>query len=217
MKKIQLILLWTALSGLFACQSPAEQASQDAAQEPNPTQQAIDPDSSLAGVYQPWDGHWRGTFTVYLDSTGQQPGEAQPPVTDPALLDSLPLQLSSQLSVEQFYQSTSPFHQTVRIIDTYADGRTVESTGYNTVRGDTMLCVVNKPDERVVHRGRHPAPQVIVWQRHLTQPLKIEYFYEKVDRDTYSILGWGYYGSDDPQLTPRTWFLAEYERVDSEQ
>ena len=201
------VLLW----GLWACQSVSSEGETSSSDS---SRKEMLPDSSLADVFQPWDGHWKGTFSIYLDPNGQLPGKAQPRVSDPSILDSLGLELSSQIAVEQFYESTSPFYQTVRIVDTYADGRQVESAGYNEVRGDSLLCVVNKPGEQVVHIGKHPAPQTIIWGRKLSNPTTVEYFYEKVEGSTYSILGWGYYGKDDPSLTPKMWFYATYERVE---
>lgn len=202
-----LSVLW----GLMGCQDSPSASTAEAHDEPVAT-----PDSSLAGVFTPWDGHWRGTFTVYTHEAGQTDGSAQPNIRNRAALDSMPLRVSSQIQVEQFYRSESPFYQRVRILDTYPgeDGqtKTVESTGYNTVRGDTLLCVVNKPDEQVIHQGRIPADSTLIWARDLRDPLKIEYFYEVVEGDTYSIIGWGYYGQDDPQKAPKTWFYAEYRR-----
>jgi hypothetical protein len=212
--------------GLMACGDRAKQPPASGSVEPTVAagaasrpdslgrSQALAPDSSYARVYQPWDGHWKGTFRIYLDPRGQQAKGTQPRITSRAYLDSLPLELSSELKVEQFYRSTTPFYQTVRIIDTYADGREVESRGYNVVRHDSLICVVNKPEEQVVHQGTTPVDSVLIWSRSLRDPTRIEYFYEKVQGDTYSILGWGYYGNDDPELSPRMWFWAEYERVE---
>ncbi len=207
------LVLWV---GIAACQSASTQEQKPQQESSLAARQvaSIQADTSLAGVYAAWDGHWKGTFTIYLDPRGQQDGLVQPSITDPTILDSLPLEVSGQLAVEQFYDSSDPYYQTVRIIDTYQDGRQVESQGYNAVRGDSMLCVVNKPDEQVIHLGRSPRDSVIIWGRKLSNPTKIEYFYEAVKGNTYSILGWGYYGQDDPNKSPRMWFWAEYEKVD---
>ena len=214
MMNVKLLLMCLVLAGT-ACQATSQSGRENQETATPEPDVAItnDPDSSLADVFRPWDGHWRGTFSIYLDPNGQQPGEAQPRVTRPQIIEELDLELSSQIAVEQFYESTGPFYQTVRIVDTYGDGQQVESSGYNAVRGDSMICVVNKPDEQVLHLGEVPADQTIIWQRSLQDPTKVEYFYEWVEGDTYSILGWGYYGQDDPQLTPRMWFYATYRRV----
>lgn len=200
-----------AMMGAMACQNTDRKPVAQADDAPVAT-----PDSSLAGVFTPWDGHWRGTFTVYTHEAGQTDAPAQPEIRSKAALDSMPLRVSSQIQVEQIYTSESPFYQRVRILDTYPDEdgqpKTVESTGYNTVRGDTLICVVNKPEEQVIHQGRIPADSTIIWARELRNPLKIEYFYESVEGDTYSIVGWGYYGQDDPQKAPKTWFYAAYQR-----
>lgn len=174
------------------------------------------PDPGLADVFSPLDGTWKGTFIVYVDSTGQQKGESQPRITDPEILQRLPLKESARIDVQQIYKSESSYYQTVKITDTYEDGsgekKVVNSEGYNKVEGNKLICVVNKPDEQVVHKGSIPEENVIIWERSILDPTKIEYFYETVKADTYSILGWGYYGDDDPTLRPKTWFYAEYVR-----
>ncbi|MEL6254923.1 MAG: hypothetical protein AAFR87_23150, partial [Bacteroidota bacterium] len=86
--------------------------------------------------------------------------------------------------------------------------------GYNKVEDTQILCVVNKPDEQVIHQGMVPADSTIIWGRDLRDPTKVEYFYEEIKANTYFIVGWGYYGEDDPELTPKTWFYAAYERVE---
>ncbi|MEM9936815.1 MAG: hypothetical protein AAF824_24515, partial [Bacteroidota bacterium] len=148
---------------------------------------------------------------------GQQEGEPFPEIKSLEELQALPLKETFRVQVQQEYVSESPFYQTVKITDTYLDGegkkKTVISTGYNKVEGKNILCVVNKPDEQVIHQGEVPGTNTIVWSRDLRNPsLKIEYFYEKVENDTYYIVGWGYYGSDDPEKQPKMWFYAAYER-----
>lgn len=177
------------------------------------------PDPNLARVFSPLDGTWKGTFIVFEDSTGQQKGESQPRITDPESLKNLPLKESVKIDVQQIYTSKSPYYQSVNIKDTYTDSngnkQVVESEGYNKVEGSELICVVNKPDEQVIHQGSIPEDSVIVWERSLNNPTKIEYFYETVSENTYSILGWGYYGDDDPKLRPKTWFYAEYFRTNN--
>jgi len=176
----------------------------------------LSPDSSLAGVYAPWDGHWKGEFVIYTHPDGQLSTPVQPQITDLRELISHGVVEQNRLSVEQFYESESPFYQRVKIIDTYenAEGEeiSVTSTGYNAVEGKELICVVNKPDEQVIHKGAFPQDSVLIWSRSWQAPLKVEYFYEKVEGDTYSIIGWGYYGKDDPQKAPKMWFSAAYER-----
>ncbi|MEL6588434.1 MAG: hypothetical protein AAFQ68_00045 [Bacteroidota bacterium] len=212
---------------LLACQSstPQQAESRTLSREarpnvgrvewiPNP-EATPDPSPRYADVFQPWDGHWRGVFRIFRDTSGTIQ-ESQPRIEEPRYILEGPFQETMKIEVEQFYTSTSPFYQEVRIIDTYTDGdgelKQVESTGFNRVLGDTLFCVVNKPGEQVVHTGTARDPQIIVWERDLRNPLKIEYFFEQVQDSTYSILGWGYYGEDDPNAAPKSWFYGEYKR-----
>ncbi len=206
MKKI--VIVSYILGCMLACSTPKNQTT---ARSYTPTKA----DSLFANVFKPWDGNWKGTFSIYLDSLGQRKGQPQPRITSKSELDALSLILDQTIQVEQTYRSTSPFYQTVEIKDTYEQNgqlQTVTSNGYNTVEGGKMLCVVNKPDEQVIHNGTSLPDSIIVWERSLKEPTKIEYFYEQVAGDTYYIIGWGYYGDDDPALTPRMWFYGEYQR-----
>ncbi|MEM7371269.1 MAG: hypothetical protein AAF587_21820 [Bacteroidota bacterium] len=175
-------------------------------------------DSVYSGVYAPWEGHWEGVFSIYTDPQGQREGLSQPRISDKEILDSLGLVKTSEVSVKQFYQSVSPFVQKVSIEDSYLekDGsiRVVKSSGYNTVEGGKLVCLVQKPDDRVIHSGSLLDKHIIIWERSISAPKNIEYFYEQVELDTYYILGWGYYGEDDPSLSPKTWFYGEYHRPD---
>ncbi len=193
---------------LLACHAPKNQSASNSY---TPTQQ----DSVYAHVFKPWDGNWKGTFTIYLDSLGQKTGTAQPRIQSKAALDSLPLIQDQVIQVEQTYTSINPFYQTVEIQDTYMQNgaeKTVNSKGYNQVKNGEMICVVNKPAEQVVHEGTSLPDSTIIWERSLKDPTQIEYFYEQVSDNTYYIIGWGYYGDDDPRLTPRMWFYGEYQR-----
>ncbi|RMG24796.1 MAG: hypothetical protein D6730_12005 [Bacteroidetes bacterium] len=195
MHRFPLLLLCIAL--LCACQAQQKQ-------------------QALAHVFQPLDGRWKGVFTVYTDTLGQREAPVQPRELSLELLQSLPLKVSQRIEVEQVYTSETPFFQRVHITDTYLlpDGsrQVVESSGYNEVKRGKLICVVNKPDEKVVHQGSSLPGNVIVWERNLRSPTKIEYFYEQVDQQHYTIIGWGYYGQDNPNLSPRTWFYGQYTR-----
>jgi hypothetical protein len=171
-------------------------------------------DQPLAKVFSALDGTWRGKFQIYTDSRGQQPGAK--PKLDPAMFTTAFYKLSLEIDVEQQYTSESPFFQRVKIKDTYTekDGKTrvVESSGVNKVQDGKLWCLVTKPDEVVLHAGTSPAKDIIEWQRDLRSPLKVEYFYETVSATTYSIIGYGYYGNDKPELMPRTYFYAQYQK-----
>lgn len=173
-------------------------------------------DSVYADIFLPWEGRWEGTFRIYTDPQGQRSGMVQPRINQRNVLDSLGLKKTSEIYVKQQYESISPFVQKVTIEDTYpqSDGSSsiVISTGYNAIENGKILCVVQKPDEQVIHKGSSMGNQVLIWERSIIKPKKIEYFYEQVQGDTYYILGWGYYGDDDPTRSPRMWFYGEYHR-----
>ena len=118
------------------------------------------------------------------------------------------------VEVEQTYRSETPYFQRVLITDTYRDGsgqtQRVESRGVNKVQNGKLWCVVRKPDETVIHNGSLVNKNTIIWQRDLRNPLKIEYFRETVKQDEYSIIGWGYYGDDNPEKSPKYWFRASF-------
>ena len=142
---------------------------------------------------------------------------AQPEITlgfDPGKAN---FNLPDSILVEQEYVSQTPYFQTVVIRDSCIspDGsrRTVLSKGVNKVQDGRLWCVVQKPDETIIHRGKWIEPATMIWQRNLSNPLRIEYFRETVKADSYSIVGWGYYGKDNPEFAPRLWFRAIYHRV----
>ncbi|MFQ5708389.1 MAG: hypothetical protein ACE5HO_13110 [bacterium] len=174
-------------------------------------------DKKYAGIFKALDGTWRGEFGVYVDQRGQVKDKAQPKDIDEAFFRTLPLKLENVIHVQQHYFSESPYFQRLTIEDTYASKngqpRVVRSRGVNKIQDGKMWCVVVKPDETVVHSGREEGPETIVWQRSLKEPVKIEYFKETVHREEYTILGWGYYGDDAPDLSPRHWFFGKYKKV----
>ena len=177
---------------------------------------AVPSDKHLADVFKPLDGTWKGTFLIYEDQNGQQVGQIEPSQVSEAHLNSLTLKQTGIVSVKQVYSSSSPYFQEVQIEDTYLENgkeKTVASHGVNKIQGGEMWCVVQKPDEKVVHRGSTDGEHTIIWGRSVREPLKVEYFRETVLSDTYEIIGYGYYGSDDPKLTPRIWFHGNYARL----
>ncbi|NIV72681.1 MAG: hypothetical protein GWN16_09035, partial [Calditrichae bacterium] len=130
--------------------------------------------------------------------------------------DQLPLRLIQTIQVRQEYTSKTPYFQQVKITDAYTKGdqeKVVRSRGVNKIQNGELWCVIVKPDETVIHSGKTEGQHTIIWQRSERNPLKIEYFREKVEAKTYTIVGWGYYGDDDPALTPRLWFRGVYHRV----
>ncbi len=172
-------------------------------------------DSIFADVFFPLDGIWEGTFQIYKDPNGQTRSTRQP-VEIPGAHKIKTFTKTDEIKVRQEYESKSPYFQRVKITDQYdknGDTRVVESTGVNKVQDGLLWCVVEKPDETVVHQGQFIPPATIIWSRHEKLPLKKEYFRETISDDKYTILGYGYYGNDDPDLNPKTWFVGEYQAV----
>ncbi len=170
-------------------------------------------DAPLRGAFQVLDGHWEGTFRVYLDTRGQQPGPRQVLTRD--VLDEAPYRLETTIRVQQHYVSESPRFQRVTIRDRWTSGgrdHDVTSLGLNKVEAGALWCVVHKPDDVVLHRGVLVSSDTIVWTRDRQSPLAIEHFEEQVAKHRYTIRGWGYYGADDPKLAPRLYFDAIYTR-----
>jgi Tfp pilus assembly protein PilP len=173
-------------------------------------------EQKYANVFKPLDGIWEGEFNVYIDTLGQRAGLAQPKEIDFDSVKKSSLKLQSVIKAKHIYKSVDPFRQDGEIIDIIikSDGSadTIISKATNYIENGKLKCVVHKPDETVIHDGEYLGNNTIVWQRKTNNPLKIEYFKEIVIDNHYKIIGWGYYGKDDPNLTPRIWFYADYER-----
>lgn len=169
-------------------------------------------DRAYAGVYKSLDGNWRGTFHIFEDTARQSKNQdLLTPKDSNALAAITSLKWIQSIKVEQKYNSESPYFQRVAIKDFYpGSGETVSSIGVNKIQDGAMWCVVEKPDERIVHRGNTDGPQTIIWQREEAQPQKVEYFRETVLPNTYEIVGWGYYEGDDLDLMPKYWFYSKY-------
>lgn len=164
----------------------------------------IEADRPLADVFKPWDGTWNGIFYIYEDTLFRS---RAPSPTE--FYDWTGRIVRDSISVTQVYVSESSFFQRVTIMDHYAD-RKEASVGVNKVESGELRCIVKKPNEMIVHKGKRLGPATIVWSRDERQPLRKEYFLETATDSTYTILGWGYYGDDDVRLGPRTWFKAKY-------
>ena len=168
-------------------------------------------------VFQPLDGRWKGEFKIYRDTLGQRDGIKQPREISSQMIQTLPLKEILVIQVEQEYISESPTFQSVTIWDTYptpeGNTKTVISKGYNNIVGGELSCWIKKPDEVVRHKGTLLDPSIILWERSETEPLKIEFFKETVEKNQYEIVGWGYYEGDNPDLTPQTWFYGLYHKI----
>lgn len=172
----------------------------------------------LSNVFKPWDGNWSGDFIVYLDTLGQQKGNAQPTDIDFDIINKPSFILQSVIKADHIYKSVSSFRQEGIITDIVTSGSgkpdTIKSKAVNEVKNGKLKCLVYKPNELGIHEGKYLGDNTIVWQRSLSNPLKIEYFKETVRDGHYKIIGWGYYGKDNPTLTPRYWFYADYMKID---
>jgi len=172
-------------------------------------------DSSYAGVFLPLDGIWVGRFEIYEDSEGQRdlPKNSSIPLDTNYIKKQ---KLINSLDVRQQYVSKTPFYQQVSITDTYVNDRdttVVMSRGVNKIEGGQLWCVVEKPSEKIVHLGKFDPPNTIIWYRNETAPLKKEFFSETVNDENYTIVGYGYYGEDDPERMPKTWFIGRYHQL----
>lgn len=203
------LTIFTILAVLIAIQA-----------SPQPTTSPESKDNKnqpYANVFKPLDGRWKGKFYVYTLLSKPKKPEAQPRQITLQYLKNLPLKQTQVIEVEQIYKSKTPYHQRVTIKDTYLDKtnkkKTIISKGLNKVENGQLICIVHKPDETVIHTGKLEAPHTILWQRTTKNPFRIEFFKETVKKNTYTILGWGYYGNDNPHHPPKTWFLGQYTRV----
>ncbi len=210
-----LLLFALASVALHGCQTDngsKTQAQQVTVEDITQPPKASPQDEKYANVYKPLDGTWKGTFNIYVHSQGQTP-DGRPKTLTPEAWKQPPYRLDQTIDVTQVYTSESPYFQRVTITDTYADGRTVTSQGVNKVQDGRMYCVVKKPDDLVIHDGSTEGSDTIIWRRERTSPLAIEYFRETVQDDAYTIIGWGYYGNANPELSPSYFFEATYKRV----
>lgn len=202
-------LLALPLAGCPA--SDGDQDGQVAIADMDRAPKASPEDKKHADVFKPLDGTWKGRFKIYVDSRGQT-SEGRPETLDPKVWQAAPYKLDQAIDVKQVYVSESPYFQRVTITDTYKDGKVATSKGINKVQGGKLYCIVKKPDDLVIHDGSTEGKDTIIWQRDRKEPLAIEYFKETVEKDEYSILGWGYYGDADPSLSPSYYFEAVYKR-----
>jgi len=174
---------------------------------------AVAADSVFANVYQSLHGNWVGDFEIFRDDDRGPRDEELMYNPTPAALNRPNLNSLQVIKVHQRYESTSPYFQKVAISDRYMENNAiVESKGVNKIQDGKMWCVVQKPDETVIHEGSTDGPETIIWQRNEQNPQKIEYFRETVSDDRYTIIGWGYYDGDDTSLMPRFWFYGVYKR-----
>ena len=175
-----------------------------------------DIDKPLAHAFSALDGSWAGQFHIYEHTEGQAYQVTIPQQLTHDFLSNLSLKETGFIEVHQEYRSKTPYYQTVSITDTYQENgvpKEVKSTGVNKIQNGQIWCVVQKPTEKIVHLGSIPEKDVIIWQGHSADPFRKEYFYETVLADTYEIVGYGYYGQDDPAKNPKMWFWGKYERV----
>ncbi|MEO1268191.1 MAG: hypothetical protein AAFX99_08840 [Myxococcota bacterium] len=225
-RPVHVMLFMCVVGGLMAWSGCTKAPQQPSSQPPidaialKPIK--VEADTPYAHVFKPLDGHWKGTFAIYTDTRGQTGASSRRPTIeelDPKVWKAgEPYALQMTIDVDQRYTSESPYFQRVVIQDTYTDAegnpKTVRSEGVNKVQEGKLWCVVVKPDETVIHTGESRGDGVLIWSRELLKPaIKVEYFYEEVQGDTYSITGWGIYAGDQPDQGPRMYFHGVYQRA----
>lgn len=173
-------------------------------------------EEKYAGVFKILDGHWTGIFYIYEDPFYMKRKGPDRQVAADFNLEQAGFTAVDSIRVYQNYRSESPYYQTVKIEDTYTspegEQRQVISLGVNKVQQGGLWCIIQKADEMVIHKGQLQDQQTIIWSRREQEPQRIEWFRETVTDSVYSIIGWGYYSGDDPQVGPPLWFKAEYRK-----
>lgn len=178
----------------------------------NPPQESK-ADERYANVYRLLDGNWKGEFEIYEDTARQQRDEGRLFQLSLESLKQSSLKRANKIQVKQTYTSESPYFQRVIIEDYYPEKEErVVSKGVNKIQNGKMWCVVQKPDELILHEGHTEGDKTIIWQRNEANPQRVEYFRETVEKNTYEIIGWGYYQGDDLSLMPKYWFYGKYTR-----
>ncbi|MDH7446188.1 hypothetical protein [Aquimarina sp. 2201CG14-23] len=174
--------------------------------------QITENDQKYTDVFKILDGVWKGEFLIFEDEKQLSINKIDLKNISLSSLQKDGIKQVNSIQVQQTYTSKSPYFQTVSIIDYYPDtGQKIISNGVNKIQNGILWCVVKKPNETVIHEGS-ASGNTIIWQRKEQTPQKIEYFKETVSENFYEILGWGYYEGDNPELSPRLWFYAKYEK-----
>jgi hypothetical protein len=206
--KIVLLLVCSTLI-LWACQHTAAPVT-----TLQPPERITKAEEKYAGVFKMLDGQWRGTFYIYEDPSYMSRRGPDRQVQADFNLKQAGFMAVDSIAVYQSYRSESPYYQTVKIQDSYTspngEQKEVISLGVNKVQQGGLWCVLQKPDKKVVHSGQLLDKQTIIWSRQEQVPQRIEWFRETVTDSVYSIVGWGYYSGDDPQVGPPLWFTAKY-------
>ncbi len=170
-------------------------------------------DAKYADVFKILDGTWKGNFLIYQDQLIKPKDEINLKDISQKDLQREGLKLINSINVTQVYTSENPYFQRVTITDYYPETKKEEiSTGVNKIQDGKMWCIVRKPSETVIHDGITQGDNTIIWSRSEKSPQRIEYFKETVSSKSYEIIGWGYYEGDDPNVSPKLWFYAKYEK-----
>lgn len=205
MKYQTIVFATLLLCYINACNSQVK--VEDTSQAP----EVKETDRKHAGVFKILDGSWKGTFQIYEDESTENLGKRNLKKLDISDIKKSNLKLINSIDVRQVYTSETPFFQRVTITDFYpSSGKEITSSGVNKIQDGEMWCVVKKSDELVIHKGLTDGTNTIIWYSENTE--KSEYFKETVSTQFYEIIGWGYYGEDDREMTPRLWFYGKYER-----
>ena len=169
-------------------------------------------DRKCAGAFKILDGNWKGTLQTYEDESTEKLGKRDLKNIDISDIQKRKLKLTNSIEAKQIYTSEPPFFQRVTITDFYpSSGKEATSSGANKRQDGEMWCVVKKPNELFIHKGLTEGANTIIWYSENTE--KSEYFKETVSTQFYEIIGWGYYGEDNRERTPRLWFNGKYEQI----
>ena len=164
-------------------------------------------------VFKKLDGIWKGAFIIYEDDNPVDAAEVDLSRITLKDIEALDLKEINRIEVRQKYTSVNPYFQKVEIEDKDLNsGAMIVSKGINKVENGKLVCVVQKPDEVIVHEGMVPEEGTIIWFSEQKKPLKKEYFVEKVDDEYYEIVGYGYYEGHDLDKTPQLYFYALYKK-----
>jgi hypothetical protein len=205
-------IIWINLALMLSfCSCNSSKETTSIVSEKIPILQEVD--KKFANVFKSLDGTWKGEFTIYEDPNPVNVSEVNLEKLTIQQVQRPELKILNTIQVKQVYVSESPYFQRVVITDTYPKtGKVDVSKGINKIEDGKMWCIVNKPDDKVIHNGKTDGDKTIIWYQNQQIPLKKEYFQETVDELFYEIIGYGYYNNDDVNLSPKLWFYGKYER-----
>ncbi len=172
-----------------------------------------DEDLKYADVFKPWDGDWKGQFLVLKDSCLRTQWVTTPEALTVSSIPFLTSEVLDTIYVEQNYCSVSPYFQNVIIRDSSYSSNEIEIIeAVNKVQNGSIVGMIKKGDEIQSLSGIKIDRGFIIWMRK-EGGKSIEVFKETVEKNTYEIIGYGYYDGDDFDKSPKIWFYGKYSRI----